>query len=193
MEKSLKAITALFSTKAAKLIAIVVLAGLMATSSAAVFTQYYASTTATVATAEVTMVAGGDASSSLASVSVAGGTATVGFTMYENSPTYYTDLLQIHNGGSGDHTITKITVSDVTDSSSQLGTISVYYCDSSTADPATTNIDSFDITDTTGGTVFSGTRTIGAGADDYIEIVATAVDSATPTATVTFTITIEWN
>jgi uncharacterized membrane protein YphA (DoxX/SURF4 family) len=78
-----KAITAIFSTKASKVIAIVILAGLMTTSSAAVFTQYYANTTATVKAAEVMLMPGTDptTASALCSVNNATtGAATVGIT-----------------------------------------------------------------------------------------------------------------
>ncbi len=197
MKNILKSLLHLLShTKMGKLLPIIILSGLMATASAAVFTNYYASTTATVATPDIQLVAGGD---SVASVSGTKDTATLSITLYPADTTfsivpskYYTDALQIKNAGSGAHTIQKITISSITDADSQLGKITVYYTSAITATPETASIGSYEITSTTGGDVFSGTQAIAASATQYIELVGYAKSGATAAKTITFTITIQW-
>jgi len=53
-------LTALFHSKFGKLIPVLLIAGMMTTASATVFTYYYGATTATVQTADVQLVAGSD-------------------------------------------------------------------------------------------------------------------------------------
>ncbi len=204
-----KRLRAIFSSKLGKLIPILVIAGLVAAASSTVFTLYYGNATATVKTPDVTLVAGPDASGSCtaypcATVAIASTNdfATIGLSFFpsvSNSPqpaTYYTNLLQVHNGGATAHTINSVTIGSVTDSLSSLGSITVYYCSAQTNTPATSaNCDSFAITSTTGGSLSGHSilpQTLAAGVTAYIEIVAYASSTATATHTTNFTATISW-
>ncbi|MGD6933581.1 MAG: hypothetical protein ACQCN5_05185 [Candidatus Bathyarchaeia archaeon] len=184
-------------------LALILCAGLAA---ATVFTMYYANFTATVKAPDVRLVAGNDNIGGTvyptASITVAStyDYATVGFSMFPsatNSPqpaTYYTNPLNITNVGSSSHTIQAITVTSVTDASSSLGNITIYYFATQTDTPETaTPLGVASITDTTVPvSIFTGTQTIAAGATQYIEIVAYAAEDASVDATVTFTVSIQW-
>jgi hypothetical protein len=204
-----KRLRAIFTSRLGKLIPILVIAGLVAAASSTVFTLYYGSATATVKTPDVTLAAGPDASASCAAYPCATVTiaptndfATIGLSFFpsvSNSPqpaTYYTNLLQVHNGGTTSHTINSVTVGGVADSLSSLGSITVYYCSVQTETPATSaSCDSFDITSTTGGSLSGHSvlpQILTAGSTAYIEIVAYAASTATAAHTTTFAVTISW-
>lgn len=190
-----------------KLIAILALVLVMGTASAQVFTMYYGHSTATVRAADVTLVAGTDASlvvppskypAATVEVSSTADYATVGISMFaseSNLPqpaTYFTDVLQIQNAaGAQTHTIKQILISNIDNTDSALGQITVYYC---TSDDLTGVVDHFDITDTTGGNLLAiaGEQTIVGGSMAYIAIVAYAADTANADDSVAFDIAIQW-
>jgi hypothetical protein len=151
------------------LLALLLCVGLVA---ATVFTMYYTSVTATVQDPDVRLGAGPDGAggstypSATVDVATTYDYATVDFSMFPsetNTPqpaTYYTNLLNISNVGSSSHTIKAITVTSVTDASSSLGKITIYYFATQTDTPETeTPIGSANIIDTTVPvSVFSGTQ-----------------------------------
>ena len=202
-----KILSALLHMKLAKLIPILIIATLTTTASATVFARYYGSTTATVKTPDMQLVAGSDASGGSSTYPSANVTiastkdyATVQISLFPsaaNSPqpaTYFTDLVEIKNNAASDgHTISQISISSISrTSANDFGKVSVYYCTAQTDDPATTHTGQYDITSITGGTVFSGTQAIAHGASNYIEIVGYAGPSAAAGDTITFTISITW-
>jgi hypothetical protein len=204
-----KAVRALYGSKLGKLLPVLVVAGLMATASATVFVVYYGSATATVASSDLTLVAGADASGSCstypcATVAIASTNdfATIGVNFAASatdSPqpsTYYTNLLKLHNGGTGSHTIQSITISGVTDSSSSLGSITMYYCTAQTDAPAgSASCASFAITNTSGGSLSGNSilpQSLAAGSTGYFEVIAYAASSATAGHTVTFNLQVQW-
>lgn len=200
----------LFHTKLGKLLPVLMVVALVASASAAVFVMYYGAATATVQTPDVSLVAGPDGSSSCsvypcATVSVTSNSfATVGVSLFAsatNNPqpaTYYTNLLQIHNGAaSASHTINSISISNIAQSGSDLGSISVYYCSTQTNAPAgSSSCASLTFTSTSGSGSLTGNsvlpQTLTAGSTSYIEIVGYAANSATSGDTITFQIAISW-
>jgi hypothetical protein len=204
-----KAIKALYGSKLGKLLPALLIAGLVATASATVFVVYYGSATATVATPEVTLVAGSDTSSSsvykpTVSLSTTSDFATIGITLFPSvtqaaavQPNiFYTDLLEVHNGAvSNSHSINSITISSIADASSQLGEIDVYYCTSSVNPVGSGSCDEFAITSTTGGSLSGHSilpATLTHGSTGYIEVVAHAKAGATASDTITFNVQISW-
>jgi len=193
---------------------VLLIAGLTATASATVFVMYYGSATASVQSADVLLAAGSDASASCNVYPCATVTfpttgpkdfATVGISFFashtQTSPTpqpetYYTNLLQVANSANS-HTINSVQISNVVDSSSVLGSITVYYCTTQTNSPATSaNCASYAITSAgsgpyslTGNSVLPQTFS-GAGTS-YIEVVAYA-NAAASSGTVTFQVGISW-
>ncbi len=205
MEFKLKSVLSAPSHKKIKILlaltALIVLAG---TVSAAVFTMFYSTGTAVVKTPDLQFVAGSDSGGTSfpsASVTVASTKdfADVGFSLFpstENTPqpaTYYTDLLQIRNEGTADHTIESITISGIT-GATNLGSLTIFYYDTQTDSPTTgTPIASTTLTSTSSGTItlLSG-QTIDAGAIHYIEIVGYAAQDADADSTIGFTISVQW-
>jgi len=205
-----KRLRSIFTSRLGKLIPILVIVGLIAAASSTVFTLYYGNATATVKTPDVTLVAGSDASGSCtefpcATVAIATtyDFATINLSFFPsvtNTPqpaTYYTNLLQVHNGAATlSHTINSITISGITDTFSSLGSIYVYYCTAQTNTPASsTSCASFDITSTTGGSLTGNSilpQTLAAGATAYIEVVANAAAGATAAHTTSFAVAISW-
>jgi len=194
------------NSKTGKILGVLLVSMLMATASASIFATFYGDTTATVRAADVQLVAGSDnvggttyptASVSVSSTSDYASIAISVFASATNSPqpaTYFTDLLQITNSGTADHSVASVLISGITDADAILGKIVVYYCSSQTDDPANNNVDYFEITDTTGGNVLltAGSQTLAASATHYIEVVAYAADTATAGQAVTFDIAIQW-
>jgi hypothetical protein len=200
-----RVLDSVFKIKLTKIIPLVVIAAMMATASASVFTQYYGSTTATVQAADIQLIAGADNLGGTvyptASVSIATTKdfATIGISLFPsatNTPqagTYFTDLLEIkNNAASASHTISQVSISNIVDSDSALGKITVYYCTSQTNDPANNNVGSFSITSTTGGNVLSSGQSIAHGVYHYIEIVAYAKSTASAAQAITFSLAIQW-
>ncbi len=200
----------LFHTKLGKLLPVLIVAALIASASAAVFVMYYGAGTATVQSPDVSLVAGPDASSSCsvypcATVSVSSNSfATVGVSLFAsatNSPqpaTYYTNLLQVHNSASSaSHTINSISVSNIAQSGSDFGSITVYYCSSQTNTPASSSsCASLTFTSASGSGSLSGNsilpQTLTAGSTGYIEIVGYTATTASAGDTITFQIAISW-
>lgn len=184
------------------LIALFLCIGLAA---AAIFTMFSVSNTATVKTPDVRLVAGSDSSddttypSAIVTVKSTYDYATVAFSLFpsvESSPqpaTYYTDLLQINNAGTNGHTIKSITITSLSDQSN-LGGITIYYCEAQTDTPQTDNLASVALTSSSNAPVslFTGTQSIAASATQYIEVVGYALSTATVDDTIAFTVSIEW-
>lgn len=142
----------LYSSKLGKLLPALIIAGLVASASAAVFVNYYATGTATASTNNITLVAGGDSSASCTgvtpcahvAVSSAGDSATINLNLgIEGSATpqpqtFFTDVLQVDNAGSTGRNVTTY-ISSATQSGTFYGSLTVYYCTSNPghSDPAT--------------------------------------------------------
>jgi len=203
-----KIVSALLHSRWGKLLPVLIIAGLTATASATVFVMYYGGATATVRSPDLALVAGPDASGSCtkypcATVSIASTKdfATVGISFFPsatNSPqpaSYFTNLLQVNNGGTSSHTINSITISNIAGTTADLGSISVYYCSAQTDTPASSSsCDSFAITSSSGGSLSGHSvlpATLTHGASGYIETVAYAASTAT-SSSVTFQIAISW-
>ena len=205
-----KILLGLLHSKFGKILPVLLIAGLTATASATVFVMYYGNATATVQTADVSLVAGADAPGSScsaypcasATIASTGDFATIGISLYAsatNSPqpaTYYTNLLQVHNGAaSASHTINSVAISGIT-GASNLGSIAIYYCSIQTNTPATSSsCASFAITSSTGGSLSGNSilpATLAHGANGYIEAIASAASNASVSSTVTFAIAISW-
>ena len=209
MTKIRRAFSWLFHSKYGKLLPVLLLAGMMITASATVFELYYANTTATVRASDVVLVAGPDASASCAkypcatvSLSSTNDYATINLSFEAsatNNPqpaTYYTNLLQVHNGGTAAHTVMAVSVNTIAQTGTDLGSITIYYCTAQTDSPATSaNCASFTFTSTTGGSLSGNSilpATLAASGTHYIEIVATAATTAAVGDKVTFIVQIQW-
>jgi hypothetical protein len=192
----------------------VLIAILVASASATVYVFFYGSTTATVQTSDIKLYAGSDSSTSCtvypcAHVTVAStnDVATISMSMFAASTTsspvpatYYTNITTVKNTGTSSHSIKSIQLTNIVDSSSDLGSITVYYCTTQTEFNASgalvtpsNCVGSYSITSTTSGSV-SGTFpvSIASGAVQYIEIVAYAKSTATAGTSITFNIAIQW-
>ncbi len=208
-----KKIKGLAHSKRGKLALFVLVAFLVASASATVYVFYYGSTTATVHSPDIKLYAGSDSSASCtvypcANVAVAStnDVATISLSMFpastSSSPvpaTYYSNLTAVKNTGTSAHSIKSVQITNIVDSSSNLGQITVYYCTTQTEFNASgvlvtpsNCVGSYSITSTTAGSV-SGTFpvSIAPGAVQYIEIVAYAKSTAT-SGSVTFNIALQW-
>lgn len=206
MIKPLKALSAIFSTKASKLIVIVVLAGLIATSSAAVFTQYYATTTATIKNADMSLDEGTDDTEDPASfpaidvdVAASGNTATIAMSLFKDAPTYYTNVLTLTNKlAAPDHDITGATITGLSNLD-KLGNVKVYIYATEDPTPSTTECIAYgELTSTstnpvTFTLVAADWPTLSAEDSIVVEIVGYAASSASAADTVSFTLNIAWN
>lgn len=197
-----------------KVLLVVLILGSASGAAALTYSYYYANSTATVRTPDVTLAAGTDASGSCSAypcstvnVPATGDTATVSLSFFPAntgaSPvpaSYYSNLVQIKNSGSGAHTITGISVFSFGGTLSAVGQVTVYYCTTQTEFSVSGSLSgcqgsySFDSSVTTGtvGTAFTGSQSIGAGATQYIEIKAYASSTATAGQSVTFEVAVEW-
>jgi len=196
-----------FHSKYGKVIPALLLAAMVITATAAVYELFFVNTSATVQANDISLVKGPDASASCtvypcATVTISGTNdyATVSLSFAKsatNNPqpaTYYTDLVEIHDGANS-HTVSSVSViSPITaPSASDFGKITVYYCASQTNDPATNCPNKLDITSTGGtGSVFSGLDALSSGNNRYIEIVAYAGSGATNGDVVSFNIQVQW-
>ena len=201
----------LYHAKYGKVVLVLFLIGVVATATASVSVFYYVSGTSSVHSPDIALVTGGDVSTSCSVYPCASGTnsttkdvvtLTISFFPADTSAsvipaTYYSDLARVQNVGSSSHSVQSIQVLNVVDSSSDLGSITVYYCPTqaqfSASGTLTGCVGSFAITSTTGGSV-SGTfpQTIAAGAIQHIEVAAYAQSAAT-TGSVTFQIAVQWS
>ena len=198
--------------RSTKTILVLLLLASAVAASATVYSYFYANTTGTVKTPDVTLVAGTDASGSCtaypcATVSIAGtsDTATVALSLFKGdssfSPppsTYYTNLVKISDSNNA-HSILSISITNIAQSGTDFGSIAVYYCttqctfNSNGAVSGGTSVGSYTITSTASGTV-SGTfpQTIGVGATHYIEVIAYAGSSANTGDTISFKVAVQW-
>ena len=143
MASAKSAIKALYGSKLGKILPILIVAGLVATASASVFVNYYASGTATASTNNVTLVAGGDSSASCTgavpcvhvAVASPGDYATITMNIGNESThspqpqTYFTNVLQIHNAGTTGRNVTTY-ISSATETGTFYGSLTIYYCTS---------------------------------------------------------------
>jgi len=204
---SKKIVSSLLHSRWGKLLPVLLIAGLTATASATVFVMYYGSATATVRTPDVRLVAGTDSTCSStypsACVSIAStyDFATVGISFFPsvtNTPqpaSYFTNITTIRNYGTVVHTINSIAISNIGGTTADLGSITVYYCASSSgSSPPSASCASFAITSTTGGSLSGSSlpATLAASTTGYIEVVAYAASGATASSSVTFQISISW-
>ncbi|MDG7007219.1 MAG: hypothetical protein JRN06_03110 [Nitrososphaerota archaeon] len=201
----------IYHARYGKVLVVAFLLALVATATATVYVFYYTAGTATVQAADVKFVAGPDVSGSCSAYPCASGsvdstgdvlTATISFFPANTgaSPipaTYYSNFAQLHNSGSGAHSIKSVEVINVGGTTADLGGIVVYYCTSQTefsasGSPVSACVGSFTISSGSGGSL-TGTypQTIAASATQYIEIAAYAASSAT-TGSVTFQIAVQW-
>jgi len=208
-----KIVLVLLHSKLGKLLPVLLIAGLTATASATVFVMYYGNATAAVQTPDLTLVAGSDASGSCtkypcATVSVASTNdfATIGLSLFPSATntlqpsTYYTNLLQVHNGGLVSHSINSLTISNIAQSGTDLGSITVYLCATSldvsvSANAATCA--SFTFTSTSGGSLSAGSTvtipyTLTSSSNAFVEVVGHAATTAVASDTITFQITFSW-
>jgi len=192
--------------KLSKVIPLLLLALLVSTVSAAVYTMYYASGTATVKTPDVQLIAGSDSFASPtsypnATVTVAStyDYATIGFSLFPsvvNTPqpaTYFTNLTLIKNTGTVSHTIQSITISGLTGGSS-LGNITIFYYTAWNSNPSIATAQGY-VTLTSGSTgsyTLISSQALAASAINYIEIVGYAASGATAGSTIGFTMSIQW-
>jgi hypothetical protein len=184
--------------------------------SATVYQFFYANSTGTVRSPDVTLAAGGDASGSCtaypcATVSVpsTSDTATVTLSLFKADATYtpppstyYTNLVQVKDANNP-HSIIGVTVTSISSTSANdFGKIIVYYCTTQCTFDVNGNIasgtsaGSFSITSTAGGSLSGGAgfpQSIGVGATQYIEVVAYAGSAATTGDTITFKVAVQWS
>ena len=211
MSKLKSGLKALYGSKAGKILPVLIIAGLVATASASVFVAYYGAATATVQSNDVILQVGSDSVPSCTvypcgttTLSTTNDLATISLSFAPSAggvaqpQSYYTDLLQIHNGAAtNSHSIIAIQVANIVDSSSTLGGVSVYYCPST--DPATLAAiatdcpNSFSFTTTSGGSL-AGTfpQPLTAGSTGYFVFSAYAKGTATVGQSLTFQIEIQW-
>ncbi len=201
-----------FSARKSEGLLLLFLIGSAVAASAAVYSYFYANTTGTVRTADVTLAAGTDSASCTtiypcASVTASGtsDTATVALSLFKADATftpppstYYTNLVQVRDA-TNSHIILSVVVTNVASTSgSDFGRVIVYYCttqctfDSSGAVSGGTSIGSLAMTSAAGGTVFSGSQSISAGGTHYIEVVAYAGSSASTGDTISFKVAVQW-
>ena len=201
------------NSKRGKIALFVLVALLVASASATVYVFFYGSTSVNLQTPDIKLYAGSDSSASCTAypcahvgISSTSDVATISMSTFpaDTSSTpvpasYYSNITSVKNAGAVSHSIKSVQITNVVDSSSDLGQITVYYCTAQTEFNAAGTlvtpsncVGSFSINSTAGGSV-SGTFpvTIGSGAVQYIEIVAYAKSTAT-TGSVTFNLAIQW-
>lgn len=204
MKNGLKA---LYGSKLGKILPVLVIAGLVATASAAVFVNYYANGTATVGTNDLALAAGPDSATCTTNfpcinigVSTPADTATIAMNLGTDSvgtpqpQSFFTDAVHIVNNGAASRSIKSITISGITSThAADFGSITVYYCTTQTDSPPTGCVGSLTFTSITGGSV-SGTfpQSIGASATQYLEFSGYAGSGATNGDTITFSVQIQW-
>jgi len=202
-----KGLKALYGSKLGKILPVLIIAGLVATASAAVFVNYYGTATATVGNNDISLAAGTDSTActtnfpciTVTPSSPIADTATIAMNLGKDtgpvSPqpeTYFTDAMHIANSGGASRTIKSITISSIVATApADFGSITVYYCATQTNTPASC-AGSFAITSTAGGTVSGLPLSIAASGTAYIEFVGYAGSGATATDTIAFNVQIQW-
>ena len=200
-------------TRLGKIALVFIIVGLTASASAAVFEMYYGTATATVQNPDIVLVKGSDVSSTCnvypcatATLSSTKDSATLGISLFKsatNTPqpaTYYTNLLEINNSGTSSHTINSVSVTGVTQTGTDFGSISVYLCATSLDVSVSTNAATcaqVTFTTTAGGSLSSGSTvtfpyTLTAGSTAYIEVAGYANPNAAVSDTIQFHIGISW-
>lgn len=206
MSSTKSGLKSLYSSKLGKLIPVFIIAGLVATASAAVFVNYYAAGTATVGTNDVVLAAGTDSSTCTTNFpciqvtpSSLGDYATVAMNLGSDTAqtpqpqSFFTDAMTVTNSGPNSRTINSITISGISSTSaSDFGSITVYYCATQTNTPSTGCTGSFTFSSTTGGSVTNLPVSLGSGATQYIEFSGYAGASATAGDSISFNVQIQW-
>jgi len=213
MKKIGGAFKSLFNSRYGKVIPILLLAAMMMTATATVFAAYYINNTATVRAADVTLVNGPDVSGSCSTypcvtstLSATSDYAAVSFSIFKsatNAPqpnSYFTNLIQVHNGGASSHSITSVQVTGPITSTraADFGEIDVFYCTTQTDAPTSANCVEQAITSTASTGTLSGSftfpQTIAASATQYVEIIGHAGSGVTVVSgdTITFDIQVNW-
>ena len=201
-----------FALRSTRLVLVLLLLAVSVAASATVYSYFYANTTGTVRTPDVTLAAGTDSATCTtvypcATVTISGtsDTATVTLSLFKADAsltppptTYYTNLDQVKDTANP-HNILSVSVTSIASTSgSDFGKITVYYCttqctfDSGGNVASGTSIGSYSITSTTGGAIFSGSQSISAGGTHYVEVVAYAGASATSGDTISFKVAVQW-
>jgi hypothetical protein len=204
----------MYHSRYGKVFVALFLISLVATAVATVYVFYYTSATSTVRTPDVKLAAGPDITGvssctpypcAFGSLDSTGDVLTVTISFFPAntgaSPipaTYYSNIGQIVNSGTGSHSIKSIQVLNIGGTTTDLGAIIVYYCATQTeftaaGTPVSACVGSYSITSSTGGPL-TGTypQTIAASATQYIEIVAYAASGASASTSVTFQIAVQW-
>ena len=203
----------LYQERYGKLLVVLFLIALVVTAGATVYVFFYTAGTSTVQTPDIQLIAGPDIAGASCSpypcawgsVSATHDVLTVTLSFFPTAATaspypasYYSNFAQIKNTASSNtHSIKSIQIVNVGGTTSDLGSITVYYCTSQTEFSATGTLSgcvgSFALTSGTGGSL-SGTfpQSIAAGATQYIEIAAYAASGATSATSVTFQIAVQW-
>ena len=144
---------ALYGSKAGKILPVLIIAGLVASASASIFVNYYATGTATARTNDVKLALGPDDYGSScgtitpcvhSTISPSGDSATMSVNLgldNSSSPqpqTYFTEALVINNTGTVGRNVTTI-ITSATETGLFFGSMTVYYCTTNPAhaDPAT--------------------------------------------------------
>ena len=206
MSRTKNGLKALYGSKLGKILPVLIIAGLVATASASIFVNYYASGTATASTNDITLVAGTDSSASCTGVTpcvhvtVTGGdSATIALNLGVDSSaspqpqTYFTEVLQIHNGGTTARNVTTY-ISSATQTGTFFGSLTVYYCTTNPGHSDPSTVAGCSGSTTTGNvsspvTVASGESLPASGGDGFIALVGWA---ATASTSLNFNLQFQW-
>ena len=138
----------LYGSKLGKIIPVLVIAGLVATASAAVFVNYYATGTATAHNNDIRLKIGADNTATCgtttpcAHITTTGDFATIALNIGNGSShtpqpeTVFTDVLNVTNTGASSRTV-NVYVTSATQSGSFYGSLTVFYCTAISTDPTT--------------------------------------------------------
>jgi hypothetical protein len=206
MSKMKSGLKTLYGSKLGKLIPVFIIAGLVASASAAVFVNYYGSATATATQNDIALVAGPDSTTCATNapcINVVTATqdyATISMNLGNDSThtpqpeTYFTNPLNIANHGSNSRSIESIKISGITDTrAADFGNITIFYYTTQTDSPSTgTAIGYFSIVSTTGGSITGLPQTIAASAIQYVEIVGYFGTGAHYGDSISFDLQIQW-
>jgi hypothetical protein len=209
LSKTKNGLKSLYGSKLGKILPVLVIAGLVASASASVFVNYYASGTATAQNNNLSLVAGTDASSTSCGTTTpcvnvaippqkdyAAITLNLGVESSQTPQpeTYFTNVTVIHNAGTTTRTV-NVNVTSATESSSFFGSLTVYYCSVQSNTPgSSSNCHGLTMTsDVTSSTSVASAQSLAAGGNGYIELVGYAGSSATAgTSTLNFDLQFQW-
>ena len=187
------------------LLILVASAMIVATASVAAITTYSDPTHNSAETQDIRLTAGPDSTLNpitypAATVVVAptNDSATIALSLFPSAAstpqpaTYYTNLLQVTNTGTANHTINSVEISGIT-GASNLGCITIYYYATQTDNPqGNTAVGSATLNSTSTGAVrLLNAYTMEPGATNYIEIVGYANPAAAAGSTIGFTLEIQ--